>query len=95
MGVGVAKNNYGGYVVVANYNPGGNVIPFYKENLPEFSLAAIDDAKKAHKLHEKMINTPRMVTFSSKSSPFGQGSPFENPSYGNLRNLLGGRGGLF
>lgn len=98
MGVGVAKNQNGGYVVVANYNPGGNVFPFYKDNLPEFTQEAIEAAQKAHEIHEKKMNTPRLATFNSRQkSSLGRSSSFGNPQFerSQFGNLFGGGGRLF
>lgn len=48
LGVGVAKDN-SGYIVVANYNPPGNVKPYFIDNLPTFTESQINSAKKAVK----------------------------------------------
>lgn len=47
LGIGVAKNDKGRYVVVCNYNPQGNVYGQFHENLPTITENDIDAAKLA------------------------------------------------
>lgn len=56
LGIGVAKNDNGKYVVVCNYNPQGNVYGQFRENLPTITKSDIEAAKLASAEQEKKFD---------------------------------------
>jgi len=75
LGVGVSKNPENGmYYVVANYDPKGNLLDHFKENLPEITEEDIDEAKVADKRLKAKLTKPVLTSWSSRSSvPFRSG----------------------
>jgi len=67
MGVGVSKNSDGTYNVVANYDPRGNVIGFFHDNLPEIKQEDIEEAMKTH--NSQTVSGPKSISWSSSSIP--------------------------
>lgn len=67
MGVGVSKNSDGTYNVVANYDPRGNVIGFFHDNLPEIKQEDIEEAMKTH--NSQTASGPKSISWSSSSIP--------------------------
>ncbi|XP_025204255.1 putative uncharacterized protein DDB_G0286901 [Melanaphis sacchari] len=67
LGVGVSQNPNGMYNVVANYDPRGNILGYFKDNLPEIKQEDIEEAKKSKRATESV---PATRWFSSSSSPF-------------------------
>jgi len=56
IGVGVSKSANDMYYVVVNYNPPGNVMGRFMQNLPEISNEDIDMADKNAKAEEALLN---------------------------------------
>lgn len=75
LGVGVSQNPENGmYYVVANYDPKGNLLEHFKENLPEITEEDIEEAKEADKRLKAKLAKPVVTSWSSGSStPFGSG----------------------
>ncbi|XP_050052999.1 uncharacterized protein LOC114124821 isoform X4 [Aphis gossypii] len=75
LGVGVSRNPGNGmYYVVANYDPRGNLLDNFKENLPEITEEDIEEAKEADKrLKAKMAKPVVMSKSSGSSIPFRSG----------------------
>jgi len=73
LGVGVSQNPGNGmYYVVANYDPRGNLLNHFKENLPEITEEDIEEAKEADVRLKAELAKPVVTSWSSGSSiPFG------------------------
>jgi len=67
LGVGVSKNPNGMYNVVANYDPSGNVIGYFKDNLPEIKQENIEEAIETQ--NSKTKSKPKSRWISSSTSP--------------------------
>jgi len=63
LGVGVSKSRNGQYYIVCNYDPAGNVYPFYKKNLPEITQAQVNEgatqAEESKKKYKPKITYTR------------------------------------
>ncbi|KAE9545243.1 hypothetical protein AGLY_000786 [Aphis glycines] len=73
LGVGVALNSTNNmYYVVANYDPKGNVLGNFEENLPKITKKDIEEAKVADEKLKAESTNPVVESWSSGSSnPFG------------------------
>lgn len=62
LGVGVSRSSDGQYFIVCNYDPAGNVSPFYKKNLPKITQAQVNEGAAKAEGNKKKYG--RKITYT-------------------------------
>ncbi|XP_060837458.1 uncharacterized protein LOC132919695 [Rhopalosiphum padi] len=79
LGVGISKTPNGMYNVVANYDPRGNMIGSFEDNLPQIKQEDIEEANESERATQ---SAPKSGWWSSDSSfPLQSGWNNNNPYY--------------